>query len=172
MILGSRAAFTPVLLTCYSITLAVHVGSIGLSTLLPFRMMAVGDTSTQVGLLFSVMTVVSMVLRPTIGAWVDRLGARPIGHRSIAINVLAIPHAVEEHGRSLDVVADSVVADPDAPLTDRNADEFLATLWVVCELLDGPEHAAVDLDVERLEVAPKLRREGKAIARLGSGVAW
>ena len=31
MFLGSRAAFTPILLTCYAITLAVHVGSIALS---------------------------------------------------------------------------------------------------------------------------------------------
>ncbi|HMH49150.1 MAG TPA: hypothetical protein VK548_02880, partial [Candidatus Acidoferrum sp.] len=78
MLLGSRAAFAPILLTCYAITLALHVGSIALSTLLPFRMMEVGGSSTQVGLLFSVMTVVSMVLRPTIGGWVDRLGARRV----------------------------------------------------------------------------------------------
>ena len=72
MLLGSRAAFTPVLLTCYAITLAVHVSSIALSTLLPFRMVEVGGSGTQVGLLFSVMTLVSIVLRPTIGGWVSR----------------------------------------------------------------------------------------------------
>ena len=49
MLLGSRAAFTPVLLTCYAITLAVHVGSIALSTLLPFRMVAVGGSGIKVG---------------------------------------------------------------------------------------------------------------------------
>jgi MFS family permease len=93
MLLGSRAAFTPVLLTCYAITLAVHVGSIALSTLLPFRMVEVGGTGTQVGLLFSVMTMVSMVLRPTIGGWVDRLGARRVlvpGVAALALTSLAL----------------------------------------------------------------------------------
>ncbi|HMH53685.1 MAG TPA: MFS transporter [Candidatus Acidoferrum sp.] len=93
MLLGSRAAFAPILLMCYAITLALHVGSIALSTLLPFRMMEVGGSSTQVGLLFSVMTVVSMVLRPTIGGWVDRLGARRVlipGVVALAFTSLAL----------------------------------------------------------------------------------
>jgi MFS family permease len=54
------------------------VGSIALSTLLPFQMVALGGSGTQVGLLFSVTTLVSMVLRPTIGGWVDRVGARAV----------------------------------------------------------------------------------------------
>ncbi len=70
--------FTPILVSCYAITLAVHLGSIALSTLLPFQMVALGGTGTQVGLLFSVTTLVSMVLRPTIGGWVDRVGARAV----------------------------------------------------------------------------------------------
>ena len=70
--------FTPILVSCYAITLAVHIGSIALSTLLPFQMVALGGTGTQVGLLFSVTTLVSMVLRPTIGGWVDRVGARAV----------------------------------------------------------------------------------------------
>jgi MFS family permease len=93
VLLGSRAALTPILLTCYAITLAVHVGSIGLSTLLPFRMVELGGSGTQIGLLFSVMTVVSMVLRPTIGGWVDRLGARPVlipGVIALALTSLAL----------------------------------------------------------------------------------
>ena len=93
MLLGSRAAFAPILLTCYAITLALHVGSIALSTLLPFRMVEVGGSSTQVGLMFSVMTMVSMVLRPTVGAWVDRLGARRVlvpGVAALAFTSLAL----------------------------------------------------------------------------------
>ena len=78
MILGSRAVFTPILMICYAITLPVHIGSIALSTLLPFRMGSLGGSSIQVGLLFSVTTMVSMVLRPTIGAWVDHAGARRV----------------------------------------------------------------------------------------------
>ncbi len=99
MILGSRAVFTPVLLACYAVSLVVHIGSIALSTLLPFQMVALGGSSTQIGLLFSVTTVVSMVLRPTIGAWVDRVGARwvlvpgvvALGLTSLALQLAATP---------------------------------------------------------------------------------
>ena len=88
MILGSRAAFTPILVLCYAITLALHVGSIALSTLLPFQMVALGGSSVQVGLLFSVTTLVSMVLRPTIGSWIDRVGARRVFVPGVAALVL------------------------------------------------------------------------------------
>ena len=89
----------------------------------------------------------------------------------VAVNVLAVPHAIEEYGRALDVVADAVVTDPHAPLTDRNAAELLAPRGVRGELLDGLEHTTVGLGVERLEVPPKLRREHGVVARLGSLVA-
>ena len=102
MVLGSRAALAPILLICYAITLALHVGSIALSTLLPFRMVEVGGSGTQIGLLFSVMTVVSMVLRPGIGSWVDRLGARRVlipgvlalAFTSLALQLAATPGAL------------------------------------------------------------------------------
>ena len=76
--LGSAAIFTPTLLVCYAISFVVHIGSVSLSTLLPFHVLDLGGSRTQVGLLFSVSTIVSMVLRPTVGAWVDRFGARAV----------------------------------------------------------------------------------------------
>src|SRR5256712_8218636 len=101
-LLGSRTVFTPTLLACYGITAAVHVASIVLNTLLPFHVVDLGGTKTQVGLLFSVMTVVSMFLRPAVGGWVDRFGARPLilpgiallGLASLALHVPATPEAV------------------------------------------------------------------------------
>lgn len=93
LLVGSRAAFAPILVICYAITLAVHVASIGLSTLLPFRMVALGGSSVEVGLLFSVTTLVSMVLRPTIGGWVDRVGARTVlvpGVAALALTSLGL----------------------------------------------------------------------------------
>src|SRR5205085_2299084 len=90
-LLGSRAVFTPTLLACYAITAAVHVASIVLNTLLPLHVADLGGTKTQVGLLFSVMTVVSMFLRPTVGGWVDRFGARPViapGIAALALTTL------------------------------------------------------------------------------------
>src|SRR6267142_2766 len=92
-LLGSRAVFTPVLLACYATTAAVHVASIVLNTLLPFHVVDLGGTKTQVGLLFSVMTIVSMFLRPTVGGWVDRFGARPViapGIAALALTSLAL----------------------------------------------------------------------------------
>jgi MFS family permease len=90
---GSAATFTPTLLVCYLITFAIHVGSVSLNTLLPFHMVDLGGSRTQVGLLFSVATVVSMVLRPTVGGWVDRFGARPVmlpGVVALAVTSLAL----------------------------------------------------------------------------------
>src|SRR2546426_6727551 len=92
-LLGSRTVFTPTLLACYGITAAVHVASIVLNTLLPFHVVDLGGTKTQVGLLFSVMTIVSMFLRPTVGGWVDRFGARPViapGIAALALTSLAL----------------------------------------------------------------------------------
>src|SRR2546425_4551077 len=83
-LLGSRAVYTPTLVACYAITAAVHVASIVLNTLLPLHVVDLGGTRTQVGLLFSVMTIVSMFLRPTVGGWVDRFGARPVFAPGIA----------------------------------------------------------------------------------------
>jgi MFS family permease len=92
-LLGSRAVFTPTLLACYAITAVGHIGSIVLSTLLPFHVVDLGGTKTQVGLMFSVMTIVSMFLRPTVGGWVDRFGARPVlvpGVVALALTTLAL----------------------------------------------------------------------------------
>src|ERR671930_451897 len=93
MLLGSRAVLTPTLLACYAITAAVHVASIVLNTLLPLHVADLGGTRTQVGLMFSVMTIVSMFLRPTVGGWVDRFGARPViapGIAALALTTLAL----------------------------------------------------------------------------------
>src|SRR5213594_2590711 len=92
-LLGLRTVFTPTLLACYGITAAVHLASIVLNTLLPFHVVDLGGTKTQVGLLFSVMTIVSMFLRPTVGGWVDRFGARPViapGIAALALTSLAL----------------------------------------------------------------------------------
>lgn len=55
-LVGSRAVFTPTLLACYAITATLHVASIVLNTLLPFQVVDLGGSRTQVGLMFSVMT--------------------------------------------------------------------------------------------------------------------
>jgi MFS family permease len=69
---------TPTLLGCCGITAVIHLASTTLNTLLPFHLVALGGTKTQIGLLFSVTTVVSMVLRPVVGGWIDRYGVLPV----------------------------------------------------------------------------------------------
>jgi MFS family permease len=78
MLVPTPAVLARTLLTCYAVTAALHLATISLATLLPLHVVALGGTRTQVGLIFSVMTVVSMVVRPTVGGWIDRYGARPV----------------------------------------------------------------------------------------------
>jgi MFS family permease len=85
--------FTRTLLACYAITAAIHLASIVLNTLLPFHVVDLGGSKTQVGLLFSVTTVVSMVLRPVVGGWIDTVGVRPVlgpGIAALAATSLAL----------------------------------------------------------------------------------
>ena len=76
--LASRAALTPPLLACYGLCGIVNFASVALNTLMPFHLVALGGSRTQVGLVFSTITVVSMALRPAVGGWIDRAGARPV----------------------------------------------------------------------------------------------
>jgi MFS family permease len=84
-VFGSAAAFTPTLLACYAISFVVHIGTVTLSTLLPFQVIDLGGSKTQVGLLFSVGSIVAMGLRPTVGGLVDRFGARRVTAPGVAI---------------------------------------------------------------------------------------
>src|SRR2546425_10935136 len=72
----SSSVLTPTLLACYAMSGVIHLASISLNTLLPFHVVALGGSRTQVGLLFSATTVVSMALRPAGGGWGGRFGAR------------------------------------------------------------------------------------------------
>lgn len=99
---GSPAVLTRPLLACYAVSGAIHLASISLNTLLPFHVVALGGSRTQVGLLFSATTVVSMFLRPVVGGWVDRVGARPLllpgiallAGASVVLHAPATPEAV------------------------------------------------------------------------------
>ena len=75
LLVPTPAVLARTLLTCYAVTAAWHLAMISLETLLPLHVVALGGTKTQVGLLFSMMTLVSMVVRPTVGGWIDRYGA-------------------------------------------------------------------------------------------------
>lgn len=87
---------TPTIAACLAISGGVHVVVYLLNATLPLHMVALGGSKTQVGLLFAVSTTVSMVLRPLVGAWVDRFGARRVmlpGAMVLIATLLLLPLA-------------------------------------------------------------------------------
>jgi len=64
------------LVTALGISVAAHLAVYGLTPVLSLHLVALGGSSTQVGLLFSVFSLVAVVLRPVAGAWIDRQGVR------------------------------------------------------------------------------------------------
>ena len=59
-----------------SISVAAHLAVYGLTPVLSLHLVALGASSTQVGLLFSVFSLVAVVLRPAAGLLIDRRGIR------------------------------------------------------------------------------------------------
>ncbi|HYB40373.1 MAG TPA: MFS transporter [Candidatus Methylomirabilis sp.] len=74
----SRDVLTRPLLTCFAIASLVHAVTYLLNAVLPLHVAALGGSKTQIGMLFSVSTAVSMVLRPLVGGWNDRYGFRRV----------------------------------------------------------------------------------------------
>ena len=66
----------PSLATAVGISMASHLAVYGLTPVLSLHLVALGGTSTQVGLLFSVFSLVAVVLRPMAGAWIDQQGVQ------------------------------------------------------------------------------------------------
>jgi MFS family permease len=77
------------LATAVGISVVAHLAVYGLTPVLSLHVMALGGTSTQVGLLFSVFSLVSVVLRPLAGGWIDRQGVRRILLPGAALMVMA-----------------------------------------------------------------------------------
>jgi MFS family permease len=63
---------------CVAITALVHVVTYLLNTQLPLHIVTLGGRHAQIGWLFAVTTGVAMVLRPQVGGWTDRYGARAV----------------------------------------------------------------------------------------------
>src|SRR4029450_12512593 len=57
---------------------------------------AVGGSNAQIGWLFGVTTLVGLVLRPQVGGWTDRYGARTVmlpGAPALVLTMLLLPLA-------------------------------------------------------------------------------
>ena len=77
-------------LICVGITGLVHVVTYLLNTQLPLQIVALGGRHGQIGWLFAVTTGVAMVLRPQVGGWTDRYGARAVMLPGAAILLLTM----------------------------------------------------------------------------------
>jgi predicted MFS family arabinose efflux permease len=68
------SAAPPALATAVGISVASHLAVYALTPIFSLHLIAIGGTAAQVGLLFSVFSIVAVVLRPMAGAWIDRQG--------------------------------------------------------------------------------------------------
>jgi MFS family permease len=91
-----RDVLTRPLATCFGISAAIHSAIYLLNTTLPVHLVALGGSKAQVGMLFSVSTGVSMILRPVVGGLTDRYGFRPValpGVLALALTLAALDRA-------------------------------------------------------------------------------
>jgi MFS family permease len=91
------AVFSRTTLLCLGITLLIHVVTYLLNTQLPLQIVALGGSHSQIGWLFAMTTGIAMVLRPQVGGWTDRYGARTVmlpGAACLVFSTLALSLAV------------------------------------------------------------------------------
>ena len=84
------------LLVCVALTFILHLGMYLLNTQLPLHLLRLGGSHAQIGWLFGVTTLVGLVLRPQVGGWTDRYGARAVmlpGALALVVTMLALPLA-------------------------------------------------------------------------------
>ena len=92
------------LLVCVGLTFVLHAATYLLNTQLPLHLLALGGSHAQIGWLFGVTTAVGMVLRPQVGGWTDRYGARVVMIPG-AIALVATTLALTVASRPLTVIA-------------------------------------------------------------------
>lgn len=81
---------------CVALTFALHAASYLLNTQLPLHLLTLRGSKAQIGWLFGVTTLVGLVLRPQVGGWTDRYGARAVmlpGAGAMVLTTLALPLA-------------------------------------------------------------------------------
>jgi MFS family permease len=91
---GPRVGKT--LLVCVGLTFVLHLSTYLLNTQLPIHLLTLGGSHAHVGWLFGVTTAVGLVLRPQVGGWTDRYGARAVmvpGAVALVVTMLALTRA-------------------------------------------------------------------------------
>jgi MFS family permease len=83
-------------LLCVGLTFVLHAATYLLNTQLPLHLLTLGGSLAHVGWLFAVTTLVGLVLRPQVGGWTDRYGARAVmlpGAAALVLTMLVLPLA-------------------------------------------------------------------------------
>jgi MFS family permease len=136
------AVFTRTLMVCVGLTFLIHVVTYLLNTQLPLHVVGLGGSHAQIGWLFAMNTGAAMLLRPQVGGWVDRHGARAVmvpGAGVLLVTMLALgaaasPLAVIAAMAGLGIssalvsTAGSVVVAAESPATRRG--EALSLYYV------------------------------------------
>jgi hypothetical protein len=73
--------------------------------------------------------------------------------RLFPVNILPVPDAVEEDPLPLDVIADAIIPDPHAPLSDRHIRQLAALMRILLQRFERLKHAPVRLGVEAAKIA-------------------
>jgi MFS family permease len=79
-----------------ALTFLLHIGTYVINTQMPIHLLRLGGSHAQIGWLFGVTTLVGLVLRPQVGGWTDRYGARAVmvpGALALIVTMLALPAA-------------------------------------------------------------------------------
>ena len=84
------AVFTRTLMVCVGLTFLLHVVTYLLNTQLPLHVVGLGGSHAQIGWLFAMNTGAAMLLRPQVGGWVDRRGARAVMLPGAAVLLLTM----------------------------------------------------------------------------------
>lgn len=145
-----RARLT--LLVCVGLTFVLHAGTYLLNTQLPFHLLSLGGSHAQVGWLFGVTTLVGVVLRPQVGGWTDRYGARTVmipGAVALVITALALSRATSPIalivlmvglgiGNALISTTGSIVVANESPADRRSASLSLFYVFSSAGVALGP----------------------------------
>lgn len=99
--------FTRTILLCVALTFLLHVATYLLNTQLPLHLLDLGGSHAQIGWLFAMNTGVAMLLRPQVGGWTDRHGARAVMLPG-AIVLVATMLALAAATRPLAVIAATI----------------------------------------------------------------
>ena len=81
---------------CVGLTFVLHITTYLLNTQLPLHLLTLGGSHAQIGWLFGVTTTVGLLLRPQVGGWTDRYGARTVmvpGAVALVATMLALTAA-------------------------------------------------------------------------------